>query len=129
MCSLRAAKANSGLQKSYRSKRVYALGQEGESCSNAGDEEDDGVKSQVDQADWRAFRARLVRGTFSTEALTEQEKEQELWAHPIVAPEAGCLLLAHPNAFSTRQQYFHRVVIFLFAHRYIRSCLSLLSIS
>lgn len=47
------------------------------------------------------------------------DQDQELWAHPIVKPEAGCLLIAHPNAFTNSQQYFHRVVIFIFAHEYV----------
>jgi putative transcriptional regulator len=106
-----------------RITRIQAAGEEeGEPASNTNDtggsEEDDlGMIGQVEQADWRAFRARLVRSGLGTGGLDSvQDEERELWAHPIVQPEPGCLLIAHPNAFTESQQYFHRVVIFIFAH-------------
>uniref|UniRef100_A0A7I4F0M2 Uncharacterized protein n=1 Tax=Physcomitrium patens TaxID=3218 RepID=A0A7I4F0M2_PHYPA len=106
-----------------RITRVQAAGEEeGEPAPNTNDtgggEEDDlGMIGQVEQADWRAFRARLVRSGLGTGGLDSvQDEERELWAHPIVQPEPGCLLIAHPNAFTESQQYFHRVVIFIFAH-------------
>ena len=43
----------------------------------------------------------------------------DLWAHPLSQPEKGCLLIANPSAFLTRQQYFHQAVIFLFTHGYV----------
>ncbi|KAG0583095.1 hypothetical protein KC19_3G108900 [Ceratodon purpureus] len=103
---------------SRRSFRIHASGEEGEPATNAEDDDDEsGIVSQVEQADWRAFRARLVRSGLGTGGLDAvEDQEQELWAHPIVKPEAGCLLIAHPNAFTDSQQYFHRVVIFIFAH-------------
>jgi len=94
--------------------RIRASGGEGLESSSGDDE---GILEQVEQADWRSFRARLVRSGLNTGGLDAvPDQDQELWAHPIVKPEAGCLLIAHPNAFTNSQQYFYRVVIFIFAH-------------
>ena len=41
----------------------------------------------------------------------------QLWAHPLAAPEPGCLLLANPKLFLMQQQYFFQSVIFLFQVR------------
>lgn len=38
------------------------------------------------------------------------------WAHPIGAPEKGCLLLAAEEEFKLGQQYFHQAVILVLEH-------------
>lgn len=85
------------------------------------DAEDEDFRAKVQQADWRAFRARLLQKTASLDAaaaaaITINSQTPELWAHSITQPEPGCLLIANPTAFLSRQQYFHQAVIFLFAH-------------
>lgn len=81
-------------------------------------EDDDEIQSKVQNADWRAFRARLLQSTAAPDSARSEQSDSslELWAHALTQPEAGCLLLAHPTAFLMRQQYFHQAVIFLFAH-------------
>ncbi|KAH7280087.1 hypothetical protein KP509_37G051900 [Ceratopteris richardii] len=90
------------------------------------DAEDEDLQARIQQADWRAFRARLVQksaclddvpavaaadATISADSVTP-----ELWAHSIPRPETGCLVIANPTEFSVHQQYFNQAVIFLFAH-------------
>ncbi|KAI5078229.1 hypothetical protein GOP47_0005900 [Adiantum capillus-veneris] len=89
--------------------------------ASASDEAEDGdLQAKVQQADWRAFRARLLQKTASLDAaaaaVSAESGTPELWAHSITQPEPGCLLIANPTAFLSRQQYFHQAVIFLFAH-------------
>lgn len=86
--------------------------------ATAGGEEED-LQAKVQHADWRAFRARLLQKTASLDASASEQSSPcglELWAHALTQPEPGCLLIANPTAFLTRQQYFHQAVIFLFAH-------------
>lgn len=46
----------------------------------------------------------------------QRQEDSALWAHPLVRPETGCLVIAQPGRFGVRQQYFNQAVIFLFAH-------------
>lgn len=86
------------------------------------DVEEEDLQGRIQQADWRAFRARLLQRTASLDAAAavanagSDSPFPELWAHSITQPEPGCLLIANPTAFLSRQQYFHQAVIFLFAH-------------
>ncbi|KAL3695954.1 hypothetical protein R1sor_010030 [Riccia sorocarpa] len=79
------------------------------------------------EKDWRAFRARLVVSEQQQQASNRTETEQtegnggghdELvgplptrWAHPILAPETGCVLIATDKIDG--QQSFERSVILL----------------
>lgn len=38
------------------------------------------------------------------------------WAHPLVRPELGCLVLANESMFTQRQQYFYHAVILVIQH-------------
>ena len=38
------------------------------------------------------------------------------WAHPLVRPELGCLIVANENLFTQQQQYFYRAVILVIQH-------------
>lgn len=40
----------------------------------------------------------------------------DVWAHPIILPEKGCLLLSHPIMFTNSQTYFFQSVILIWAH-------------
>eukprot|EP00953_Heterococcus_sp_UTEX-ZZ885_P019305 10784-Heterococcus_DN1.PRE.3 len=40
----------------------------------------------------------------------------ETWAHELALPEPGCLILASPEHFTSRQEYFSQAVIFLVQH-------------
>ncbi|KAL6765736.1 hypothetical protein V8C86DRAFT_2448637 [Haematococcus lacustris] len=83
------------------------------------------------ETDWREFRARLVassRAGSSLSPFSPQDSVLEpghqqaslplngLWAHSIPGPEKGCLLLAHPLMFNSRQEYFFQSVILLLEH-------------
>lgn len=83
---------------------------------------DDAVEAGL-EADWRAFRARLVAGE---QALSNSPKPNDRgeaivtstigtlgksWAHPIPVPEAGCILVATEKLDG--QVIFERTVIFL----------------
>ena len=90
-------------------------GQEGEAS------EDEDLQEKLKNSDWRSFRARLLQKSGENmipSPTVENSVGLDLWAHPLSQPEKGCLLIANPTAFLTRQQYFHQAVIFLFAHRY-----------
>ncbi|CAM6119382.1 unnamed protein product [Calypogeia fissa] len=74
------------------------------------------------EVDWRAFRAKLVVtesvSTSDETGTSSEEKEAghsvplgTRWAHPILAPEAGCVLIATEKIDG--QQSFERSVILL----------------
>ena len=87
--------------------------------------------------DWREFRARLIKSE-QQKIFTEDSSEKQrtgnaastsydsssgtslssstLWAHPLVLPEKGALLLAHPMMFLKSQQYFYTSIIVLLDH-------------
>lgn len=44
-----------------------------------------------------------------------REGEEE-WAHMVMKPEKGCVLLSHPLMFKDQQQYFQQAVIFIIEH-------------
>lgn len=77
------------------------------------------------EADWREFRARLVKQQASStgptrhgaprQAETPQE-EEDYWSHELVRAEPGCLLLANPVKFRGLQSYFSRAVVILVEH-------------
>jgi hypothetical protein len=80
------------------------------------------VDSDTPEVDWRAFRAKLVvtehrtasneTGTFTAEGKKEGSRPLGTrWAHPILAPEAGCVLIATDKIDG--QQSFERSVILL----------------
>lgn len=86
------------------------------------------------ETDWRQFRAQLAagentRGKFGDVAGLPREgiddrlspelpvdEDSKAWAHPIGAPEAGCLLIAHPLMFTSQQTHFSQSVILIFTH-------------
>ncbi|CAK9279028.1 unnamed protein product [Sphagnum jensenii] len=67
------------------------------------------------EMDWRAFRAQLVQsekpGNKSIGAEGSMKPAAKRWAHPILAPEAGCVLIATEKLDG--QQNFERTVILL----------------
>ncbi|CAM6060277.1 unnamed protein product [Sphagnum tenellum] len=67
------------------------------------------------EMDWRAFRAQLVQsekpGNKSIGAEGSMMPAAKRWAHPILAPEAGCVLIATEKLDG--QQNFERTVILL----------------
>lgn len=67
-------------------------------------------------ADWRAFRARLVAASSSSGTSISPSTPQSCWAHELKTPEPGCLLLANPLYFTTHQTYFQQAVILIIAH-------------
>ncbi|PRW32622.1 hypothetical protein C2E21_8337 [Chlorella sorokiniana] len=80
-------------------------------------------------SDWRAFRAKLVASSKASVAAADEASDAEgassaaaagtadaPWAHSLLGPEQGCLLLASPLMFATSQQYFNMAVILIFAH-------------
>lgn len=38
------------------------------------------------------------------------------WAHPLVRPELGCLVIAKENMFTQQQQYFYKAVAVVIQH-------------
>ncbi|CAN0527513.1 unnamed protein product, partial [Ectocarpus sp. 12 AP-2014] len=40
----------------------------------------------------------------------------ERWAHPLVRPELGCLVIAKEGMFTTQQQYFYKAVALVIQH-------------
>ena len=76
--------------------------------------------------DWREFRARLVSGASAGAATRPAADAADAdapapgtssgWAHPLTAPEAGAVLIAHPLLFTTSQTYFHQSVVLLISH-------------
>ncbi|KAJ9510191.1 hypothetical protein QJQ45_015666 [Haematococcus lacustris] len=85
------------------------------------------------ETDWREFRqvARLVASSRAGSSLSPYSPQDSvlepghqqaslplngLWAHSIPGPEKGCLLLAHPLMFNSRQEYFFQSVILLLEH-------------
>lgn len=90
----------------------------GPSGSHGGDKEEEEdldleASFRLQTTDWRAFRAKLVKGANNS---VVDPKPDGRWAHALVEPEKGCLLIAHPTAFGSRQTYFNQAVIFLFEH-------------
>lgn len=67
------------------------------------------------ELDWRAFRARLVQseqaGVGTTNLEGSPPPAEKRWAHPILEPEAGCVLIATEKLDG--QQNFERTVILL----------------
>ena len=70
----------------------------------------DSIPNTSVESDWRSFRARLVA------RYPSAEEEPLEWAHPLPAPELGCVLVAHPLMFARQQTYFNLAVIFVFVH-------------
>lgn len=75
--------------------------------------------------DWREFRARLVSGASASSPTHPSDADDadapapgtsSGWAHPLTAPEAGAVLIAHPLLFTTSQTYFHQSVVLLISH-------------
>lgn len=70
--------------------------------------------------DWREFRARLVQAEKVEQQppISEGSSTAPLaeWAHPLMLPEKGALLLAHPMMFLKSQQYFYLSIILLLDH-------------
>ncbi|CAM6097365.1 unnamed protein product [Calypogeia fissa] len=93
-------------------------GTNGENKDGDSNEEEDldlQARFRLLTTDWRAFRARLVKGAnSSSDSRTDEDPRR--WAHALVEPEKGCLLIAHPTAFGSRQTYFNQAVIFIFEH-------------
>jgi len=93
---------------------------------------------QVQDQDWRKFRAKLI----SQEAVPEKEAKVawertiqrntvvsernwspatqvepgQTWAHEVAVPEPGCLIIARPDFFGFSQHYFREAVICLVQH-------------
>ncbi|GAB0496319.1 hypothetical protein MMPV_007631 [Pyropia vietnamensis] len=89
--------------------------------------------------DWRAFRARLVAaelappttgaapspstagtgttagGAAGASPLPPLSSPADNWAHPLAAPETGCLLVATPGGHPPRSYFSHSVVLLLHA--------------
>lgn len=59
-------------------------------------------------ADWRTFRASLVRGETGGDAVP-----QSFWAHSVPQPESGCVLVARPDEDGG---FFRRSVVLLISH-------------
>ena len=70
----------------------------------------DSIPNISPESDWRKFRAKLVA------RFESSENEPTEWAHPLPAPELGCVLVAHPLMFTKQQTYFNLAVIFVFVH-------------
>merc|ERR1712032_5019 len=75
------------------------------------------------EADWRAFRARLVKleqneGAESDDGKSTVTAETEAgWAYETPLIEQGAMLLSTPNNhFAINQQYFHKNVILIINH-------------
>ncbi|KAG6540984.1 hypothetical protein Mapa_017654 [Marchantia paleacea] len=81
-------------------------------------------ESEPPESDWRSFRARLVVSEQQTSEIEETETSDgkatnndlagtlpKRWAHPILAPETGCVLIATDKIDG--QQSFERSVILL----------------
>jgi hypothetical protein len=81
-------------------------------CTFHGHEQNGGSPVEMD---WRAFRAQLVQsekpGNKSIGAEGSMMPAAKRWAHPILAPEAGCVLIATEKLDG--QQNFERTVILL----------------
>lgn len=92
---------------------------EGKSDFNSPGSEDAGEQVHLTHSDWRAFRAKLVAAeqvqkSGNGEPGSGKESSIELgpkWAHPIQAPESGCLLVATKKLDGTRS--FERTVVLL----------------
>jgi hypothetical protein len=81
-------------------------------CTFHGHEQNGGSPVEMD---WRAFRAQLVQtekpGNKSIGPEGSMMPAAKRWAHPILAPEAGCVLIATEKLDG--QQNFERTVILL----------------
>lgn len=72
--------------------------------------------SAAGEADWRAFRAQLVRQEMAPGK--EEKNATEGWAYATPLIEQGSILLSAPSDhFAIHQQYFHKNVIFLVEHQ------------
>ncbi len=63
------------------------------------------------ELDWRAFRAQLVQSEKPGSKGIGTKSSAAHWAHPILAPEAGCVLIATEKLDG--QQNFERTVVLL----------------
>ncbi|KAH8956921.1 hypothetical protein BDL97_07G067100 [Sphagnum fallax] len=63
------------------------------------------------ELDWRAFRAQLVQSEKPGSKSIGTKSSAAHWAHPILAPEAGCVLIATEKLDG--QQNFERTVVLL----------------
>eukprot|EP00898_Chlorokybus_atmophyticus_P003290 jgi/Chlat1/3962/Chrsp26S04207 len=102
---------------SSSSRRRACRAEQGASSSGSGsgggaDRIPDTLPSASADTDWREFRARLVAATSAPHQASAGH-----WAHPLPAPETGCILMAHPSQFTQFQTYFHQAVIYIFDHR------------
>ena len=70
-----------------------------------------------------ACRAQLVaRSRDGGGAIESTSDYDQMWAHTLPGPEQGCVLLANPLLFKTKQQYFRRAVILITDHDAVRAC-------
>lgn len=107
-----------------------ALPDDAEEASTSGSGDDDSPTAA--EIDWREFRARLVARSAAEAAERAREEQIESdaaedqavpevrpegsWAHPLVLPEVGALVIAKPGYFNQNQQYFNHAVILLLHH-------------
>lgn len=82
--------------------------------------------SREKKMEMRDFRQKLlakgldgwgVENNGDTDEKGEQATgDDERWAHPLVRPELGCLVLANQSTFTQQQQYFYCAVILVIQH-------------
>jgi len=93
-------------------------------ASGGTDELSNDGSSEDGEADWRAFRARLVQleQSITPESddggkSTETSKTEDGWAYETPLIEQGAILLSTPsNHFAINQQYFHKNIILIVNH-------------
>ncbi|KXG22634.1 uncharacterized protein LOC8065292 isoform X1 [Sorghum bicolor] len=90
----------------------FAGGRRASGCSiNArGASEDGGAPPPIDP-DWRSFRAQLYFNEQPQQQTTVKKQVGDKWAHPLVEPEKGCLLIATEKLDGSH--IFERTVILL----------------
>lgn len=60
--------------------------------------------------------AYLVADSLLLPPLLLSQNPSSRWAHPLVRPELGCLIIAKEDQFTQQQQYFYKAVALVIQH-------------
>eukprot|EP00903_Cladosiphon_okamuranus_P016033 g14804.t2 len=104
-----------------------------EDATETGDDGGEGARGRVEggaeSMELRDFRARLMSkgldgwgaeggdgGGREKSGGLDGADTVERWAHPLVRPELGCLIIAKEDQFTQQQQYFYKAVALVIQH-------------
>ncbi|CBJ32034.1 conserved unknown protein [Ectocarpus siliculosus] len=130
VAGLRASAAEDEEERPSRDARAESAAESTASEGGGGEEgvSESGAAGGAESMELRDFRARLMSKGLDGWGGGGGEQSGggdgggagsasiERWAHPLVRPELGCLVIAKEGMFTTQQQYFYKAVALVIQH-------------